>query len=172
MMHLLSSETKLRGRVLHGEDNKLALEEDVTEDGDAGAGAGLDTTVALGGSDLSVVDVAAGDSELLATNDGGEAGESGRAGEDVTTLAVGVLGSGDLGVVGVDDVVGEEHEGGAGVSNGRVGAGNGGTAADGVTSGGELPEAVLSVDVDVGDGTGVLGGVNVAEVVRSGATLL
>jgi hypothetical protein len=171
-MHLLSSETKLRGRVLHGEDNKHGLEENVTEDGDTGTGAGLETSVALGAGDLSVVDVAAGDGELAATDDGGEAGESGGAGENVTTLAVGVLGTGDLGVVGVDDVVGEEHEGGSGVGNGGVRAGDSSAAADRVAGGGELPEAVSVVDGDVGDGTGVLGGVNVTEVVRSGAALL
>jgi len=132
----------------------------------------LDTTVALSGGDLSVVDVAAGNDELLATNDGGEAGESGRAGEDVTTLSVVVLGTRDLGVIGVDNGVGEKHEGGAGVSNGGVGAGNSGTAADRVAGGGELPETVGSVYGDVSNGTSVLGGVNVTEVVRTGATLL
>jgi hypothetical protein len=172
VLHLLSSETKLRGRVLHGEDNKLALEENVTEDGDAGARAGLDTSVALRAGDLGVVDVAAGDGELLATNDSRETGESGRAREDVTTLAVRVLGTRDLCVVGVDNVVGKEHKGGAGVSNSRVGAGDGGAATDSVAGGGELPEAACGVDVDIGDGTSVLRAVNVTEVVRSGATLL
>lgn len=152
----------------------MALEENVTEDGETAAGArvGLDTAVTLGGGDLGVVDVAAGDGELLASDDCGEAGKSGRAREDVTTLAVGVLGSGDLGVVSVDDGVGEKHESGSGVGNGRVRGGNSGAAADGVTGGGELPEAVGSVDVHVGEGTGVLGGVNVAEVVGSGSALL
>lgn len=150
----------------------MSLEENVTEDGDTRTGAGLDTTVALTTANAGVVDVAAGSDELLATDDGGKAGKRGGARENVTTLLVGVLGAGDLGVVGVDNVVGEEHESGASVSNGRVGAGDGGTAADRVAGSGELPEAVSGVDRDVSDGSGVLGGVDVAKVVRSRATLL
>lgn len=78
----------------------------------------------------------------------------------------------DLGVVGSDNGLGKVKKGGAGVSNGGVRGGDCGTGSYSVTAGGELPETVGSVDIDVGDGTSVLGLVNVTEVVATCSTLL
>lgn len=111
-INLLGGESELGSRAGLGEDNKLALEEDVTEDGEANTGVGLDSTVALGAGDGSVVDVGAGDGELGAADDGGEAGKSGATAEDVSTLAAGVRSAADLFVVGLDDGVGEEEKSG------------------------------------------------------------
>ena len=157
------------GRV---EDDILALEEDVTKDGEADTSVGLDTTEAGGACCRGEVDVGSGNGVLGAGDDDANRRESGRAREGVSTLAVVVLGTGDLGVVGGDSGLGQVEEGGAGVSDGIDGGGDGGAAADGVTGGSELPESVGRVDVDVADGTGVLGGVNLAEVVGAGGVVL
>lgn len=108
--HLLGGETQLRGRVDLGEDDKLALEEDIAEDGEADSGVALDTAVALRAGDRSVVDVRAGDDKLGATDDGGERRQSGAAGVDVTTLGAGVGSAGDLLVVGSHDGGREEQK--------------------------------------------------------------
>lgn len=163
-LHLLSSESELGGAGAF-ENDKLALEEDVTEDGKTDTAVGLETTEALGAGDAAIVHVGAGNGELGATDDGGEAGEGGGAREDVTALGAAVGGTGDLGVVGVDDGVVEEEEGGAGVSDGVDGLGDGGAGADGVAVSGEAPVAFAAVGVDVGDAAGVLGAVDEAKVV-------
>jgi hypothetical protein len=177
--YLCLGDTGLLGKAEAGgaialEDDVLALEEDVTEDGDTDVGVALETTEAGAGAgrERGVVDVLAGDGEFGAADDDAEGGESSRAGERVTTLSCVVLGTADLGVVGADDGLGEVHEGGAGISNGVNGGAASGTSADRVAGGGELPEAVGGVDVDVGDRAGVLGGVNVAEVVGTGSMVL
>ena len=71
----------------------------------------------------------------------------------------------DLGVVCGDDGVGEEKEGGAGVGDSRGGRGYGAAGANGVAGGGKAPESLAIVNSGVGDVAGVLGVVNVAEVV-------
>ncbi len=91
--------------------------------------------------------------------------QSSRAGEDVAAVGLGVGGSRNLGVVCGDDDVREEEEGSSGVGNGLDGGGDGGAGADSVAGGGEAPEALAVVDGGVGDGAGVFGVVDVAEVV-------
>lgn len=70
-----------------------------------------------------------------------------------------------MGVVGGDDGVGEEEEGGAGVGDGGDGGGYGGGGTDSVAGSGEAPESLAGVHGRVRDLAGVFGVVNVAEVV-------
>jgi hypothetical protein len=99
------------------ENDILALEEDITEDGEANARVALDTTVAGGASsgNLGVVDQLTGDNGIVAIDGHREVGQCGGTGEDVATVGVAVLGAGDLLVVGGDNAGGEQEEGGAGV---------------------------------------------------------
>lgn len=101
-----------------------------------------------------------------------DAGQGRGAGEDVAAVGGAVAGVGDLAVVGGDDVGGEVEEGGAGVGDGVDGGAGEGAGADGVAVGRELPEAVGGVDGHVSDAAGVLGAVDVAEVVVADAALL
>lgn len=77
-----------------------------------------------------------------------------------------VDGAGDFAVVGADDGVREVEEGGARVGDAGE-RGGGEVGADAVARGGEGPVAGGGVDGGVGDGGGVFGGVDVAEVVGS-----
>lgn len=179
----------LRGKSESGaisvKHNVLALEEDVAEDGLADALVGLNATEAVVRTvaNRGVVDQAAGDNGGVAVDDCGEAGELRVAGEDVAASLGVVLGSLDLLVVGLDDIVGEEEEGGASVlwehvrtsfliysllgSQHTSNANNGLRAAlgaNGIAIGGELPEALGVVYVGVGERTSVLGLVDVAKV--------
>jgi len=79
---------------------------------------GLDASEALGAAGRGEVDVAARDDEGLAVDGDVEVGQPGVAGEDVAALGAVVRGAGDGGVVVVDDVVGEQEQGGAGVGDG------------------------------------------------------
>lgn len=168
----LRRESKTRAGLSLVEDGVDTLKEDVTEDRQTDAVVGLDATIASAAAGRSKVDVAARDDESLATDGDVEVGEVGAAGEDVAALGAAVRRAGDLGVVGLDSGVGDEEEGGAGVSDGSADAASGGGGgADAVAAGGELPEALAAVDRDVGDGAGVLGAVDEAEVVAAGLAL-
>jgi hypothetical protein len=70
-----------------------------------------------------------------------------------------------LGVIRAHCVVIQQEESGAGVSNTGHGLAVGLTASDGIAAGGEAPETLAAINGGVGDGTGVLGSVNEAEVV-------
>lgn len=103
-------------------DNVLALQENVTEDGEVQAGVALDTAEAGGAAVLerSVVDQGAGNNGVVAANGDGEVGESGGAGDGVATSGGVLLSAGDLVVVVGDNVVGEQQEGGASVCIGKL----------------------------------------------------
>jgi hypothetical protein len=97
------SKAKPRAATARLEDDVLALKEDVTENAEADALVGLDTTEASAVADRSVVDELAGNG-LLDTADGdGEVRQSSGAREDVTTLGRRVGRSANLGVVGADN---------------------------------------------------------------------
>jgi hypothetical protein len=108
---------KAEARSLGVEDDVLALQEDITEDGEANARVALDTTVAGGATsgDLGVVDQLTGDNGVVAVDGHSEVGQGGGTGEDVASVGVTVLGAGDLLVVGGDNAVREQEKGGAGV---------------------------------------------------------
>lgn len=141
-------------------DSQDSLEEDVAEDAEADTGVWLDAPEALlsGLVERSVVDVLSWDLETLAANRDVEVWRGRAAWEDVASLHAVVLSSTDLAVVGAADVGWQVKEGGAGVSDGDANRAAGGVAgSDGVSTCVELPEAVLSVDVGVGDAARVLG---------------
>lgn len=144
------------------EYNKGGLESDVTEDGEANAAVGLDTAEAGAAAIRNgcEVDEVTGDSDVVAADGEREVGHSVAAGEGVATLRAVVLSIRDAAVIRVDDVVGKEQKGSAGVSN----AANA-RAGDGA---GEAPEALAAVHVDIGDGAGVGIVIDVAEVVGAG----
>lgn len=154
------------------EDGVLGLQEDVTEDGEAEARVALDTAVAGGaaGGDGGVVDDGAGHDGIVGADGDGEVGQGGGAVEDVAAILRALLSAGDLLVVGSDDIGGEHHEGGAGVGNTLDGGAGG--AADLVAIRGEHPEALRAVDGLVGNGAGVLGAVDEAEVIGAGSVVL
>jgi hypothetical protein len=153
----LRREAEARAALRLVEDGVDGLEEDVAEDGESQALVGLDASEALGAASGGEVDVAARDDEGLAVDGDVEVGQLGRAREDVAALVAVVRGAGDGRVVVVDDVVGEEHEGGAGVGDGGADGPQGARrGSDAVAAGGELPEAVGAIDGGVGDGAGVL----------------
>ena len=169
----LSGEAKLRSSRCVIEDDELRLEEDITEDGLSDAVIALETTEAaptLGSG--RVVHVASGHHGSVAFDLEREVGEGGGAAEDVSTVRLAVGRSGDLSVVGGDEVVGEEEKGSSGVGDGGDALADGGSGANGVPAGCEAPEPLGVVHGGVGDVASVLAGVNVAEVVATGLTLL
>ena len=116
LFHLcLGSEAKTRS--LGVENDVLALEEDITEDGEANARVALDTTVAAGATsrDRCEVDVLAGNNGVIAIDGHGEVRQSGAAREDVTTSRAAVLGARNLLVVGGDNRAIEQEESGTGI---------------------------------------------------------
>ena len=122
----LSSVPQLRRPVGIAVDNELALNPDVTEDGEADAGVALDAAEALAGSGgRGVVDVGAGDGAGVGADGEANVREGGAAGEDVSTVGLAVGRALDGGVVGGDDGVVGEEEGGSGVGDGLEGAGDG-----------------------------------------------
>jgi hypothetical protein len=110
---LLGSESNLG--TLRVEHNVLALEENVTEDGQTDARVGLETTVGVAGVNSGKANVISGNGSGVVTNLEGQIGGSGAAGENVTTLGRVVLGTINLLVVGVDNAVVEEEQSGTGV---------------------------------------------------------
>lgn len=111
----LRSESK--SRPVRIENNILALQEDIAEDGEAQAGVALDTTEAGRASfaDGGVVDILPWNNGLVVSDDDGEVGQLGVAVESVATGLRVVLGALHVLVVVVDDGFGEEKEGSAGV---------------------------------------------------------
>jgi hypothetical protein len=77
-----------------------------------------------------------------------------------------VLGTADLGVVGADDGGVGVDERGAGVDDTRGGFSGGGSA-NGESRRGVSPETLADISVDVGERTGVFGGVDVALIMKS-----
>ena len=111
----LGSEAK--ARALGVEDDILALEEDITEDGESNARVALDTTVAGGAAsgDGSVVDQLTGNNRVVAIDVDSEVRQGGGARESVATDGVVVLGTRDLLVVGSNNGVIEQKQSGSGV---------------------------------------------------------
>lgn len=169
----LGRKPKLRSPRRVVEDHELRLEEDIAEDGLSDAIVALETTEAASTLRCGcVVQVATGDDGRVAFDLESEVGKAGAAGEDVATVRLAVGGSGDLTVVGGDEVIGEEEEGSSGVGDGGDALGDRASGTNGVAAGGEAPESLGVVDSRVGDVSSVLAGVDVAEVVATGLALL
>jgi hypothetical protein len=115
----LSGETKARAFCV--ENDILALEEDITEDGEANARVALNTTEAAGATsrDRSVLDVLSRNNGIVATNGHGEVRQIGVAREDIATSRVVVLGAVNLLVVVRDNAVIEQEECSSSVYNSR-----------------------------------------------------
>lgn len=111
----LSSEAQLR--TLRVEYHVLALQEHITQDGQSQTAVALDTAEAGGaaGRNGSVVDVLSRNDGLVVADDDSEVRRGGRAGENVATGFIALLGAINLLIVGGDDLVVEEDEGGTGV---------------------------------------------------------
>ena len=145
----LLGETNARSRGV--EDDVLALEEDVAKDAEANASVALDATEASTITVRSVVDVSTWDSVGNTTNHNTKVRKGSIARERVATSRFAVLSTADLLVVSSDNGAVNVEEGGASVSNSINGGALGGSTADRVTGGRELPEALGGLDVDVGD---------------------
>ena len=170
---VLGREPELRppGRVV--KDHELRLEEDVAEDGLPDAVVALEpaeAAPALGRG--RVVHVAPRHDGRVAFDLQGQVRQGGGAVEDVPAVALAVGGAGHLGVVGRDEVVGEEEQAGSRVRDRGDALADGGPGADGVPARGEAPEPLGVVHGGVGDVAGVLARVDVAEVVAAGLAFL
>lgn len=156
--------------ILAIEDDEGGLEGDIAEDGEADAAVVLDTAVAAAVCAVNgrVVDVAARNGDGGLADAEAEVGKVGVAGEDISTVDSVVAGSLDSGVVSVDDVGGEKHQGGASVSDAADGVCRVGVGANLVAGRVEGPEAVGAVDGNVLDVAGVSSLVDEAEVVGTG----
>lgn len=155
-------------------DNVLALEEDVTEDVEANAIVGLNSTEACAGArgERSVVDELARHGLGDAADGDGEVGQSSGAREHVATLCVVDLGTGDLGVVRLCDRGVDVDQGCAGVDDTGDATLDGCCGTDAVSGGGETPETLARIHVDVGDGAGVLCAVDETKVVGTSGVVL
>lgn len=148
--------------------HKLRLEEDIPKDRLADPAVALQAPEAAPGFGRGgVVHVIARRDRVVRLDAEREVRQGRGAGEDVAAVGLAVGGARDLGVVGGDDVVGQEEEGGARVGDGGEAVGSGGRRADGVAAGREAPEALAVVHGRVGDVARVLAVVDVAEVVAT-----
>jgi len=157
-LQLLGSPAELRcSRGTSVEDDKGRLERDVAKDVCADASAGLQPAeAAVAGARGANVHEGSrdGDGRAVGVDGKGEVGHVGVAG-DGDAAGVGVLlGPLNLGVVGLDDLVGQEQQGGAGVGDARDVRLLKGAVADLEAGRGETPEALAVVDRRVGDGAG------------------
>lgn len=120
----LGSNTETWGRGVV-EDNILALDEDVTVDGEANARVGLQPTEAGRAAvrNWRVVEVAAWYNGVVAADTEGQAREGRGAREHVATVCRAIAGAADLPVVCTDDGGRGVDEGGAGVNDGVDAAG-------------------------------------------------
>ena len=153
--------------VLAIEDDKGGLEGNIAENGEANAAVVLDTAVAaaVGAVNGCVVDVAAGNGDGGLADAKAEVRKVGVAGEHVTAVDSVVAGGLNSGIVSVDDVGGQKHQGGAGVSNAGDGIRRVVVRTNLVAGCVEGPEAVGAVDGNVFDVARVSGLVNEAEVI-------
>ena len=156
--------------VLAIEDDERGLEGNVTKDGEADAAVVLDTAVAAAVRTVNgcVVDVAARNGDGVLADAEAEVRKVGVTRKDVATVDSVVAGSLDSVVVSVDDVLGEQHEGGAGVGDAGDGGRRVGVGANLVAGRVEGPEALGGINGNVLDVARVSGLVDEAEVVGTG----
>lgn len=155
-------------------DNKLALEEDITPDGETDAGVRLDTTEAGGPRSVngSVVDVVTWHDGLVGADAEGDAGESGAAGVGVATLSGIGRGARDLGVVGLNYSVRKVEESGTSVGDGINAGRLERRVTDRVAVACEFPETLGRDDGDVSDAASVFGVVDFTEAISAWLPLL
>lgn len=174
-LHLLHSRLLAEAERLIAavESNQLSLEHGVAIDLKTSTLVALDTTEAGGVSlvDGGEGDLVTGDLGHVGVADGdGHVGESGATWVDVTSDLGVELSALDLGVVGVGDLLIDEEQRCAGVSNGVGALGVlEHLITNGELGGGKLPEAGLSLDRDPCHLTLELGSIDLAELVHTGA---
>jgi hypothetical protein len=154
------------------ENHVLSLEQNITIDGEANASIWLNAAIALGGANRCIIHIRARNNATVATNAETEARERRTAGENIATLGIRVRRAGDLGPVSLCGRGWDQKERGSGVDDGVDAEGHEGARADGVAIARDFPEAVAGFDAGVRDAAGVLGGVDVAEVIGSGGAFL
>lgn len=168
-LQILSSEPKLRATSRIVKNNKLGLQENITEDRKPNRSIALNAPKARRTSSRKrrVIHIITRHNSAVSLDLERDIRESSAAGEDVAAVSLAVGGAGNLGVVCCYDVVGQEEERRSSVGNGRDTFGNGGAGADCVACASEAPESLRVVDGCVGDASGVGGVVDVAEVVAA-----
>lgn len=151
-------------------DSVHSLQENITKDVEANASVGLDTSKASRAtlSKRGVVDVLAWNGEGLAANGHVEVWWAGRAGDGVSTLRAVELSALHLAVVGLHSAGWKVEKRSASIKDGGAEAASRCVIATsrGATSS-ELPETLRVVHWDVGNGTSVLGAVDVAKRVAT-----
>ena len=165
----LSCEAESRGAATVIKDGVDSLQEDVTEDVEANASVGLNSTEAAGSRvvDRRVVDICAWNGKSLTTDRNIEIWQTGLAVEDVSTLRLIDLRTRNLAVVRRCYIGWEVKQGSASVCDGGSDATGGGIAGTGrIASRCEAPETLRAVDWNISDGTSVLGSVDIALDVR------
>ena len=152
----------------------FALEEDVAEDVEANGLVGLNTAKACAAAtgNGGVVNELSGHSLGNATDGDGEVGQSSRAREYVAALCGVDLGAGDLGVVCLCDSRVDVNQSGTCVDDTGDTRLDSCCRADRVSGCAESPETLAGVDIDVGNGAGVLSRVDEAEVVGTSGMVL
>ena len=169
---ILSREPKLRTPSRITKDHKLRLKEDIPKDRQTDARITLQAPEAAPTPRRgSIIHITPRHNSLVAFDSQSKVWQIGGAREDVTAVGLAVGGPGDLGVIGRDEVVGQEEEGGSRVGDGGEAVADRGSGADRVPARCEGPEALGVVHGRVGDVARVLARVDVAEVVASGGTL-
>lgn len=127
-LQILGGEPKSRSTTRVIKDDELRLEEDITKDGLSDAVIALKTTEAASTlRSRRVVHVATGNNSGVTFNLECEIGKGGAAAENVSTVRLAVGGSGDLRVVGGDEIVGKEEKGSSGVGDGGDALADGGS---------------------------------------------
>jgi len=149
----LSSETKLSVAAI--KDHEGALEEDVTENGNADTCAALESTEVGGAGNWSVRHQATWDNGSVVSNGNLEIGKGGFCWDGVTTLLRVVLCTFYLVVVGRNDSVWQQQQRGTGVGNtlnrGRVH----GAVTNSIAVSSEAPETLRVVHRGVFDGASI-----------------
>lgn len=127
----------------------MALQENVTEDGETNTRVGLDTSDAGVVSRISVVDQRTGDSGSVRADGNAEVGKIGRAVKDVTTGIVIILCATDLRVVSRNDTIIKKKQCGSGISNSIKASAR--LATDFVAIYSEAPESLRAINAGIGD---------------------
>ena len=155
-------------------NHKLALEENIPKDIQADALTRLDAAEARRPAVVNrrVVDVRARDRGLVGADLEADVRQGCAAGVGVAALGLVELGAADGVVVGGYNGVVDEQQSGARVGDGVDAVAVDGAVADGVARGGKAPEALGTVDGNVGDVAGVCAVVDGTKAVGARLALL
>jgi hypothetical protein len=150
----------------------LGLKQNVAVDRETNSVIRLNAAIAFRARDRSIVHVRTRDNAAIWANAEGEIGKRRAAGENISSFAVGIFSSRNLGVVCGNHGVWEKKERGASISNGINAERLEAARADCVPATGELPEAVFGIDGSVANAASVFGRVNESKVIGTRGALL